>query len=571
MKRFIFLCLLQTAVVLNTSAQTLFSLERQHDIPLREVRAIWLTTLKGLDWPKKAAVTPAETELQKQALVRILDQLQRAGINTVLFQSRIRATTAYPSAIEPWDGVFTGTPGKAPLYDPLQFALDECHKRGMELHAWVVAYPICDVKVAKQLGKQALPNQHRNWCQRCGDKWMMDPGVPGTDDHIANICAEIVEKYDVDGIHLDYIRYPEKGIPFNDYRTYRKYGKGKDRNEWRKENVDRAVQKIHDAVKGVRPWVKISCSPVGKYADLAQQSSYGWNARDAVHQDAQAWLRKGWMDMIFPMMYFDGKHFYPFVQDWQEHSYGRLVVPGLGTYLLHPQQKDWKLDDFRRQMLFSREIGTAGHAQFRSLFFTDNVKGIYDYVAEDLYRKPVQTPPMVWEDDIAPTMPKVNIIAEQHAIELNWTASTDNHPEGPIKYNIYYCPTDSFDLQKAEPLAFGVKECHYKHYPALLSSRRGYYAVTAVDAYGNESKGKAISAFPLPATRHFMAPKENMLTIPDVDGAEFVLICDITGRPIKATNYQEKVNVASLKPGYYMMRTLGKKGKSHYLFTFWKE
>ena len=155
---------------------------------------------------------------------------------------------------------------------------------------------------------------------------MMDPGVPGTDKYLADICREIVKNYDVDGIHLDYIRYPERGIAFNDNRTYNKYGKKKSKAAWRKENVTRCVKAIHKAVKDIRPWVKLSCSPIGKYADLRTQSSYGWNARDAVHQDVQAWLRDGLMDMIFPMMYFDGKHFYPFAINWKENSYGKPYI-----------------------------------------------------------------------------------------------------------------------------------------------------------------------------------------------------------------------------------------------------
>ena len=568
MKKFFLLLLGSVCCSLTTTAQSLFSLLEPHTAPPREVRAMWLTTLKGLDWPKKPAVSREDNEQQIAALKQILDQLQQAGINTLLFQSRIRATTAYPSAIEPWDGVFTGTPGKAPLYDPLQVALDECHRRGMELHAWVVAYPICDVKVARQLGKKALPNTHRNLCQRCGDKWMMDPGVPGTDDYIANICAEIVNKYDVDGIHLDYIRYPEKGIPFNDSRTYRKYGKGMKRDAWRKENVNRTVRKIHDAVKGIRPWVKISCSPVGKYADLEQQSSYGWNARDAVYQDAQAWLRDGWMDMIFPMMYFDGKHFYPFVQDWQEHSYGRQVVPGLGTYLLHPKQKDWKLEDFRRQLLFTRSIGAAGHAQFRTMFFTDNVKGIYDYVAGDLYHKYVPTPPMTWEDAVAPKQPQTEIEADHYTVHLKWLPVQDNMPNTPVKYNVYYCPTEHFNIRTAEPIRYGVKDCHFSYTPGLPARLYGHYAVTAVDAFGNESDGYAVSTST--GEHSTMEITEQFLQVPEVDGAEYLLISDIAGRQIFTTPYASQIDVSTLSQGFYEIRTLGKKGKSHHLFKFWK-
>ena len=203
-----FIILLITLCSLTTLAQPTHS-PITPAVPY-EVRAVWLTTLMGLDWPKQPARNAEQAEAQQKALCQMLDKMKEAGINTVLFQARIRSTTAYPSAIEPWDGVFTGTPGKRPSYDPLKLAVDECHKRGMECHAWVVAFPICKVAIGKQLGKAALPNVHPELCQKCGDQWMMDPGVPGTAPYIASICQEIVKNYDVDGIHLDYIRYPEE-------------------------------------------------------------------------------------------------------------------------------------------------------------------------------------------------------------------------------------------------------------------------------------------------------------------------------------------------------------------------
>ena len=345
-----------------------------------EVRAAWLTTLMGLDWPSKPATTEAQAELQRRDLCRQLDQLKAAGINMVLFQSRIRSTTAYASDIEPWDGVFTGRPGQRPLYDPLLFAINECHKRDMECHAWVVAFPICKVATAKQLGKRALPALHPELCQRCGDQWMMNPGVPATATYLANVCKEIVTKYAVDGIHLDYIRYPEASIPFNDNATYRRYGQSLNKATWRTQNIDRCVQAIHKAVKEVRPWVKLSCSPVGKYADLSRYSSRGWNARDAVSQDAQRWLREGWMDMLFPMMYFDGDHFYPFLANWKENDFGRPIVPGLGIYFLNEREKNWPLLTIQRQMNVSRDEGLSGQAFFRTRFLLNNEKGLRSWL-----------------------------------------------------------------------------------------------------------------------------------------------------------------------------------------------
>lgn len=562
---FFFLYLFSIAPI---AGQTLFTLDSAYTTPPKEIRAMWLTTYSGLDWPSRPATTPKGMERQKAELCTILDQLQAAGINTVLFQARIRSTTSYPSAIEPWDEAFTGTPGKAPAYDPLQFAIEECHRRNMELHAWVVAFPIVKTPTAKQLGKQALPRRQPKLCQLCGNQWIMDPGVPETSSYLANLCKEIVERYAVDGIHLDYIRYPEKGIPFNDNRTYRKYGKGKQLADWRRENVTRVVRTIYETVKAVRPWVKVSCSPVGKYADLRQQSSYGWNARDAVYQEAQNWLRDGIMDILFPMMYFDGKHFYPFAFDWQENSYGRQVAPGLGIYFLHPAQKNWDLTVVQRQLYFLRQLHTSGQAHFRSRFFTDNVKGLYDFAHNDFYRRPVATPPMTWMKAVAPERPRVRLQLLGDDLQFEWDRAMGNTPDSTIRYTVYYCPADTFDARTCEILAFRLRDRSFRYRPALPRRLYGYYAVTATDAYGNESAAQMVQAAALGHSSYTIV--DHQLDLPEVDGAEFVLICDSKGRPILTCPYQSTINVNQLQTGCYEVRSLGKKGRSHALLTFWK-
>lgn len=539
--------------------------------PDAEVRAVWLTTLKGLDWPKRIAQTERAAEAQRKELCTLLDQLQAAGINTVMFQARIRATTAYPSKIEPWDEAFTGEPGRAPLYDPLQFAIEECHRRGMELHAWVVAFPICKVQVEKKLGKKSLPKRHPELCQRCGDQWMMDPGVPGTDDYVAKICKEIVENYTVDGIHLDYIRYPERGISFNDSRTYKKYGKKQEKSAWRRANVDRCVEKIHHAVKSVKPWVKLSCSPVGKYADLPRQSSYGWNARDAVSQDAQAWLQRGWMDMLFPMMYFDGQHFYPFALDWQENAAGRLVVPGLGIYFLHPREKNWDLDVVQRQMYFLRDAGLGGQAMFRSKFLTDNVKGLYDFVSHEFYSRPVPVPPMTWADSVAPGAPRAFAIEhEGHRLRFTWAPGTDNTADAPLTYRIYRLPSAEASISEGVCLSLRVDTTGFEFVPSLPSLLYATYALTAVDVYGNES-APVLAALDTthPATDLQMV-RDNMLTIDTDDAPEFLLFVDACNRMVCTRPFRNTTDVSALAPGYYEVRTLDRKGVSRRLLRFYK-
>ena len=445
----------------------------------REYRAVWFCTFGGMDWPgRRYAQTEYKAEVQRQELIRTFDRLQAAGINTILFQTRIRSTVAYPSQYEPWDGAFSGTPGVAPPYDVLQFAVEQAHLRGMELHAYVVAYPICSVPLAKQLGRQALPVRRPDLCQKCGDKWMMDPGIPGTAHYIAGLCREIVERYDVDGIHLDYIRYPEKEIAFNDARTYARYGGGKPKSEWRRDNVTRTVRLIHDTIKAVRPWVRLTCSPIGKYADLPRQTSRGWNARDAVSQDAQLWLREGWMDALFPMMYFDGEHFYPFALDWQQNASGRPIVPGLGIYFLSPKEGNWKLPKVVRQLNVLRQQGIGGQAYFRSRFLLDNCDGVLDFVT-DFYRQPALTPPMTWQDSIPPAAPVFASRVYGNTLRIWWDAVKD---ETPVVYNIY-----RLTAQGPQLIAHHLRTTLYDYSPALPALLHDRYVVVAMDAYGNES------------------------------------------------------------------------------------
>ena len=331
-----------TTCIPTSMAQTVACTARP---PKHEVRAVWLTTIGGIDWPHTYAQSARSIEKQQNELRQILDQLQAAGINTVLLQTRVRGTVIYPSAYEPWDGCLSGHPGKSPGYDALQFAINECHRRGMELHAWIVTMPVgkWDALGCKQLRKK-MP---RNIIRIKADGYM-NPETQQTADYLAGICAEVTRAYDVDGIHLDYIRYPEE-LP--KLKTMSR-DKGRD-------NITRIVRTISRRVKSIKPWVKMSCSPIGKYDDTQRYWSRGWNANTKVCQDAELWLRDGLMDELFPMMYFRDNDFFPFALDWKERSHGRIIVPGLGIYFMSPRERDWPLSDITRELEFLRAEGLA--------------------------------------------------------------------------------------------------------------------------------------------------------------------------------------------------------------------
>lgn len=525
--------------------------------PKYEVRAVWLTTIGGIDWPHSYAGSARSIERQKDELRDILDRLQRANINTVLLQTRIRATTIYPSAYEPWDGCLSGKPGKSPGYDALKFAIDECHRRGMELHAWVVAIPIGKWNAA---GCVRLRKRHPGLVRKIGDEGYLDPEKPQTAEYLADLCAEITGNYDIDGIHLDYIRYHETWP----MKVSRRQGR---------TNITNIVRAISRRVKSIKPWVKMSCSPIGKYKDLSRFSSYGWNAYERVCQDAQAWLRDGLMDELFPMMYFRGNQFYPFALDWNEHSYGRIVAPGLGIYFMSPREKDWPLSDITREMLTLRHYG-MGHAFFRSKFFTDNVKGIYDFTAQSFNQYPALIPPMTWQSSARPSAPSgLSRRTQEDNVELlSWTPVDKDTTR--IMYNVYSSreyPVNTDDARNLTVVRLRKSSLIIPHDPTR------YYAVTAIDRYGNEStplqeRHTKPEMLETRITDRLLKCDGKTLSLPEkgsVLDASFVTIETLQGhivatRPYKGTT----ADVSRLPEGMYVLRSLGRKGVTHRLGYF---
>lgn len=525
--------------------------------PKYEVRAVWLTTIGGIDWPHSYASSNYSIERQKDELRTILDRLQRANINTVLLQTRIRATTIYPSEYEPWDGCLSGKPGKSPGYDALKFAIDECHRRGMELHAWVVAIPVGKWNAT---GCARLRKRHPGLVKKIGAEGYMDPEKPQTAEYLADLCAEITGNYDVDGIHLDYIRYHETWP----MKVSRRQGRA---------NITNIVRAISHRVKSIKPWVKMSCSPIGKYKDLSRFSSYGWNAYERVCQDAQAWLRDGLMDALFPMMYFRGNQFYPFALDWSEQSYGRIVAPGLGIYFMSPGEKDWPLSDITREMLTLRHYG-MGHAYFRSKFFTDNVKGIYDFAKETFNRHPALIPPMTWESTAIPVTPSA-LNRKKHSGDveiLSWRPVDKDTTK--IMYNVYCSREYPVNTDDACNLMMTRLQ---KTSIIIPRDPSRYYAVTALDRYGNESKPlqeKHVQNT-APATKlpdGLLKCDGKTLRLPEksnVLDASFITIETLQGHIVTTRPYKgSTTDVSRLPEGMYVLRSLGRKGVSHRLGHF---
>lgn len=536
--------------------------------PKYEVRAVWLTTIGGIDWPHSYAQSERSAEKQKEELRCILDRLQKANINTVLLQTRIRATTIYPSQYEPWDGCLSGFPGKSPGYDALQFAIDECHKRGMEVHAWVVTIP---VGKWNSYGCRQLRKRFPRLIKRIDQDGYMDPEAPQTGSYLADMCREIVQRYDVDGIHLDYIRYPETWK----FRISKDQARG---------NITRIVEKIHQAVKKEKPWVKMSCSPIGKFDDLSRYWSHGWNAYTKVAQDAQAWLKDGLMDELFPMMYFRGDQFFPFAIDWKEHSYGKIIAPGLGIYFLDPKEGKWNISDITSELYHLRNIG-EGHAFFRNKFLLDNHQGVYDFVTAHFNRYPALVPPMTWESNKRPQQPVTLCIEEnEETTTLRWDNSLQYEDGAAIKTpsiynNVYASKEYPVDVHDAHNLI--LTRTTRRQLTTRTGNTPTYYAVTTTDGYGNESQAKQLNqtAVVKTTTRYGKACRltttgESIIlpsSIHETD-CQYIIVKNMQEQAVYITKPQNReINIKKIKDGIYTLNCVNYRNIEHTLGTFIKK
>ena len=519
-----------------------------------EYRAVWLTTIENLDWPRTRAKTPADVEKQKAELVVLLDSLQAMNVNTVLLQTRVRGDVIYPSAIEPFAYLLTGVPGKNPGYDPMAFAIEECHKRNIQLHAWLVTLPLGKAEYVKRLGRSSLPSKKSALCTYYKGAWYMEPGNPATADYIVSLVKEIVRNYNVDGIHLDYVRYPDTVDGYPDGALYRKYGRGMSLAAWRRANITRIASSVYSAVKELKPWVRVSSAPLGKYDNLTRYGSYGWDAYNTVYQDAQGWLRDGIMDALFPMLYFNGNHFYPFVLDWCENRYGRHVAPGVGVYRLAPEYGGWPSIEIERQMRTSRSATADGVVMFRTAHLIGNTGGVREIFTK-IYNKPALVPPMDWIADAPATPVVTRCERDDSGVSLQWNVVLPVKGFPAVRYNVYAALGDTVDIGNIDNLvATGLNETTFRW--QCRSNRDFAIAVTAVDACGVESEPRFLSA-PVGGSME----RGDIIRLPHQQSwGQRISVADIYGRELYYGKFRREFNVASFAPGRYILTVTNRHG-----------
>lgn len=419
-----------------------------------EMRAVWLTTAYGLDWPQAKADTPHGIRQQKEELERILDRLVSDGYNTIFFQARLSGNTTYFSNREPFSRVFTKS-GERPDYDPLAFAIDACHKRGLQIHAWMVTYPLTSSRQRPHPIVQKTPA----WAIVHKGTRHLDPGLPEVRRYITELATDLVKRYNVDGIHFDYFRYPEEAEKFNDSKSYARYGAGQDKEAWRRSNLTRQLEEIKGAVLSINPRIQISVAPLGKYRKLSDLGRpHGWTAYESVHQDVETWAQRGLVDFVVPMMYYRDQLFEPFVVDWQR-TVGKYipVVVGLAPYRVDPREErsPWAPEVIRDQILISRQHRTGGVSMFREKNIGPREPRLRTLIQQTFAHTALmpELPRGKYPDISAPSQLRVN--AEEGKLRLSWQGV--EHPLG-ITYRVWCTIRHADGREEHQLLVQGLKQ-----------------------------------------------------------------------------------------------------------------
>jgi len=454
------------------------------------LRGAWLSTVRNIDWP----TSPSNTTEQKISdLIKTIDYLKASNINAVIMQVRPASDAMYASNIEPWSSWLTGQQGKAPspYFDPLKIAIEESHKRGMELHAWLNPYRVRLASYNLSLDEQNVAVQHPEWVLDINGDEILDPGIPEVRQHIVNVITDIITNYDVDAIHFDDYFYLE-GITNEDDATFAKYPNGfTDKGDWRRDNVNELLRMIYATIQSVKPRVKFGQSPPGIWKSGTPEGTWGWNVYSAIYCDAVTWLDEQIIDYLAPQLYWQfggGQDYGKLAPWWASVSNDRHIYPGLAYYRVGQSTFD-KTQIGKMVTLNRKTDGIFGEIYFTSHNFEDNLGGITDTLQTNYYRYPALLPVMDWKDTTPPN--KTANLRFDRVTGSGTTALTWDVPEGEdIKFYVLYRSTnanfDSTEISNSKNI-FKITSNNYVQIDSDFPTGKAYYYVTALDWNNNES------------------------------------------------------------------------------------
>ena len=475
--------------------------------PKREMRGVWVSTHISLDWPNRTQ-TPAQ---QRAALLGILDHNKATGVNAVFLQVRSQADAMYPSTLEPWSYYLTNQQGAAPspLWDPLQFAIDESRKRGLEFHAWINPYRA--VATLSNAGNNAMyaPNHvsraHPEWMLTVGTVQILNPGIPAVRDHVHDVVMDIVNRYDIDGLHFDDYFYPngtnnDSAAYYADPRGFPDTAAG--RADWRRDNVNLLIERIGASIRAVKPWVKFGVSPSGIYRSSSDPAVGSPTSSGALQHyqhlfaDTRLWLQSGWVDYLAPQVYWymgqAGSDYSLLVPWWNQNAFDRHMYIGIADYKMNTT--GWKnpLEVANQIALNRSQENVSGQIHFRHAFLLANPLGYRTDLKDRVYKKQAMLPAMPWKDSLGPKESSnvESTVNGDGSVTLAWAGPADSPDEfeKARRYAVYRTATRNFDLNDPANL-LGMTDAGDTTYTDGTAQPGQYYfyTVTTLNRLHHES------------------------------------------------------------------------------------
>ena len=467
----------------------------QSEYPKRELRGTWIATVANIDWPLSRS---SSTDEKIAELKSMLTRLHDMGINTVFFQIRTECDALYDSSIEPWSYWLTGKQGTppSPFFDPLEIAITESHKLGMELHAWFNPYRCIKSLNNYEIAENHVSVQHPDWLIAFKDYKMIDPGNPAVTPYITSVVEDVLTRYDVDGIHFDDYFYPyEPKITNEDAATFSKYSRGYSNIEnWRRDNINQLMKQVSELIRTKKPRVKFGVSPFGivenKYAGTNGSGSYR-----TIYCDPLNWIGNKLVDYVIPQIYWEIGHpkadFAKLLPWWASVTKDCQFYAGLYSSNFLGKKHAGLPNEIPEQIRLVRKTDNA----FGSVFFSAksllNNKDMADSLSLKFYLYPAIVPAMASKDTVPPNTPENGTSTfEDNIITLKWEKPA-MAPDGETasKYVIYrfgrYERINMDDVRAMRQIvSAGASVYSEKIYTAPDSY---VYVISALDRLNNES------------------------------------------------------------------------------------
>ena len=455
----------------------------------REFRAAWVASVANINWPSKKDLT---TDQQKQEAINLLDMLEANNFNAVIFQVRPAGDALYKSNFEPWSYFLTGTEGKAPFpyYDPLEFWVEEAHKRGIELHVWLNPYRAHHSSGGAINNESMVRRSPENIVRLKNGMYWFDPADQKTQDHVSDVVKYIVSRYDIDGVHFDDYFYPyasyNGGADFPDNTTWNAYknkGGSLSRADWRRQNVNKNIERVYKEIKTEKPFVKFGISPFGIWKPGYPAGITGSSQYDELYADAKLWLNKGWVDYFSPQLYWPinstGQSFPKLLEWWKsENTHNRHLWPGLNTVEVKVADRTTEITN---QVKMAGDIlqNNVGVIHWSIAGLSKN-PSMLSYLKEGPYKNKALIPSMNWIKSDRLAKPSLYISKTSSEVVMNWN---DNKTSSNVaKWILYTRYNNDWETTIMEGTRSKQSISKYKDGKSLNA-----VALKAVDRLGNES------------------------------------------------------------------------------------